>query len=479
MMSHRAACNLVAFQLSSSRASARTLQFASLNFDVSFQEMFSTWSAGATLVLVDEETRRDAEALLRLVTEQRVERLFLPFVALQHLAEASEAQGVVPRDLREIVTAGEQLKITPSIRRLFAKLDDCHLDNHYGPTETHLATMWRLAGAAGEWPRLPPIGGPIANVQVYVLDEHYRLVPPGVVGELYIGGEGLARGYFNRPDQTAERFIPNPFSSELGARLYKTGDLVRRFDRSRLEYVGRSDRQVKVRGFRVEVGEIEATLKFHRDLRQAVVTDWDDQDGRKLLVAYVVAVADASPALIGELKGLLRDHLPEYMVPAVFMRMDKLPLLPNGKVDRRALPRPDRAATAAGYRAPRTPRRRGALRNLGTVARPGTSGCGGRLLRAGRPFATGNTIDVARAAVVSDRGSTAAAVRASDAGQAGPGCRSRNTRRARAASACGSGGAWIQMRRFPWRNNDCGSSTGWSRTAPLTISHLPCGSRDR
>ena len=355
MMSHRAICNLVAFQLSSSGPTARTLQFASLNFDVSVQEMFSTWCAGGALVLVEEETRRDAGALLRLVTEQRVERLFLPFVALQHLAEASEAEGIVPRDLREVITAGEQLKITPPIERLFEKLEGCHLDNHYGPTETHLATMCRLKGVASEWPRLPPIGGPIANVQVYVLDEHYRPVPPGVVGELYIGGEGLARGYFNRPDQTAERFIPDPFSSEAGQRLYKTGDLVRRFDAQRLEYAGRSDRQVKVRGFRVEVGEIEATLKLHRDVRQAVVTDWDREDGRKMLAAYFVTAARASAALTGELKRLLRDHLPEYMVPAVFVRMDQLPLLPNGKVDRRALPPVDKVAHEGDYQAPRTP----------------------------------------------------------------------------------------------------------------------------
>ena len=352
MMSHRATCNLVTFQLNSSGAKLRTLQFASLNFDVSVQEMFTTWCAGATLVLVDEQTRRDANALLRLMVEQRVERVFLPFVALQHLAEASEAEGIVPCALREVITAGEQLKITPAIERLFAKLDGCHLDNHYGPTETHLATMWRLQGAAREWPRLPPIGGPIANVQVYVLDEHYRPVPQGVVGELYIGGEGLARGYYNRPDQTAERFIPNPFSNEPGARLYKTGDLVRRFDERRLEYVGRSDRQVKVRGFRVEVGEIEATLKLHRDVRQAVVTDWDREDGRKILAAYVVANGNTS---IGDLKRLLRDHLPEYMVPAVFVRMEQLPLLPNGKVDRRALPAPQPVDHEGDYQAPRTP----------------------------------------------------------------------------------------------------------------------------
>ena len=355
MMSHRALCNLVTFQLNSSRASARTLQFASLNFDVSIQEMFSTWCAGSTLVLVDEETRRDAGALLRLLIEQRVERLFLPVVALQHLAEASEVAGIVPRDLREVITAGEQLKITPAIERLFAKLDGCHLDNHYGPTETHLATMWRLETAAGEWPRLPPIGGPIANTQVYVLDENYRPVPPGVVGELYIGGDGLARGYFNRPDQTAERFIPNPFSSQAGARMYKTGDLVRRADQGCLAYIGRSDRQVKVRGFRVEVGEIEATLKLHRDVRQSVVTDWEHEDGRKVLAAYVVAVAGAPATLTSELKGLLRDHLPEYMIPAWFMRVDQLPMLPNGKVDRRALPAPDRTVHKDDYRTARTP----------------------------------------------------------------------------------------------------------------------------
>ncbi|HZN09361.1 MAG TPA: amino acid adenylation domain-containing protein, partial [Pyrinomonadaceae bacterium] len=355
MMAHRAVCNLIAFQTSSSRPAARTLQFASLNFDVSVQEMFSTWCAGGALVIADEETRRDASALLRLLVEQRVERLFVPFVALQHLAEASEAEGIVPRDLREVITAGEQLKITPAIERLFEQLDGCRLDNHYGPTETHLATMWRLQGTSREWPRLPPVGGPIANAQVYVLDERYRLVPPGVLGELYIGGEGLARGYFNRADQTAERFIPDPFSSDAGARLYKTGDLVRRFDAARIEYVGRSDRQVKVRGYRVEVGEIEATLKLHRQVRQAVVTDWDRDDGRKLLIAYVVAAADASPTLTGELKRLLRDRLPEYMIPAVFVRLDQLPLLRSGKVDRSALPAPDAVAHDGDYVAPRTP----------------------------------------------------------------------------------------------------------------------------
>jgi amino acid adenylation domain-containing protein len=360
MMAHRALCNLVAFQLRSSSSGAgrpRTLQFASLNFDVSFQEMFTTWCAGATLVLVGEDVRRDAGELLRVLDEERVERLFLPFVALQHLAEAVEAEGVVPSRLREVITAGEQLKITPQIERLFGKLDGCVLDNHYGPTETHLATMWRLRGDVAGWPKLPPIGEPVSNAQVYALDAHLRPVPPGVIGELYVGGEGLARGYLNRPGQTAERFIPHPFGGAPGARLYKTGDLVRRFADGRLEYVGRGDRQVKVRGYRVEVGEVEATLKLHGDVRQAAVTDWKDEAGRTRLAAYVVAAPDAPQTLVGELKSLLRERLPEYMVPTAFVRLEELPLLPSGKVDRRALPAPGVGGReqAEGRRAPRTP----------------------------------------------------------------------------------------------------------------------------
>ncbi|HEX8559857.1 MAG TPA: amino acid adenylation domain-containing protein [Pyrinomonadaceae bacterium] len=342
-MAHRALCNLVAFQSRSSSGGGgrpRTLQFASLNFDVSFQEMFSTWCAGATLVLVGDETRRDAGELLRVLDAERVERLFLPFVALQHLAEASEAEGFAPRRLREVITAGEQLKITPHVERLFGRLGGCVLDNHYGPTETHLATMWRLRGAAERWPKLPPIGEPVSNVQVYVLDERGRHVPVGVVGELYIGGEGLARGYLRRPALTAERFVPHPFSPEPGARLYRTGDLARRLADGRLEYVGRGDRQVKVRGFRVEVGEVEATLKLHAAVRQAAVTDWEDEAGRKRLAAYVVAAPDAPQTLTGELKRLLRERLPEYMMPSAFVLLGELPLTPSGKVDRRRLPEP-------------------------------------------------------------------------------------------------------------------------------------------
>jgi amino acid adenylation domain-containing protein len=358
VMPHRGAVNLINFQIQSSgpEKPLRTLQFASLSFDVSFQEIFPTLCAGGSLVLLREDARRDAGELLRVITEQRVERLFLPFVALQHLAEEADRQASVPSSLRQVITAGEQLKITPQVARLFQRLDGCTLDNHYGPTETHLATMWRLSGDAGAWTKLPPIGKPITNTQVYVLDDALEPVPVGVRGELYIGGAQLARGYFNRPDQTADRFIPHPFSHDGGARLYRTGDLVRYSANGVLEYDGRRDLQVKVRGFRVEVGEIEAVLKQHGSVKQAVVTVLEDDAGRKRLAAYIIAAQTSAPPAREELRRHLKDKLPEYMIPSVFVLLDTLPLTGSGKVDRRALPAPDaeHAALAEAFLAPRS-----------------------------------------------------------------------------------------------------------------------------
>jgi amino acid adenylation domain-containing protein len=358
MMPHRALVNLVTFQKQSSTVPQplRTLQFASLSFDVSVQEMFTTLCAGASLLLVSEDTRRDTSELLRVLADEQVERLFLPFVALQQIAETVCAGETPPSSLREIITAGEQLKITPHVERLFALLDGCTLDNHYGPTETHLATMWRLDGDSRKWPPLPPIGRPINNAEVYLLDEHQQPVPIGVAGELYIGGEGLARGYLRRPELTAEKFIPHPFSASPGARLYRTGDLARYLEDGRLEYAGRRDQQVKIRGFRVEMGEVEVVLKQHASVAQAAVAVSEDEEGRKRLVAYVVNAQDA-PVPARELRGFLKKRLPEYMLPSVILFLDALPLTASGKVNHRALPAPESldAQTIGDYSAPRTP----------------------------------------------------------------------------------------------------------------------------
>jgi non-ribosomal peptide synthase protein (TIGR01720 family) len=200
-----------------------------------------------------------------------------------------------------------------------------------------------------------PIGKPIANTQTYILDERMQVVQVGVAGELHIGGVGLARGYFKRSDLTAEKFISHPFSTEPGARMYKTGDLARYLPDGNIEFLGRIDHQVKIRGFRIELGEIEAVLAQHEDVREAVVLKREDVPGEQRLVAYVLAQAESSPTL-GELRRHVSDKLPDYMIPSAFVMLDALPLTPNGKVDRRALPAPDgtRPELAQPYEAPRT-----------------------------------------------------------------------------------------------------------------------------
>lgn len=338
-MPHRPLVNLIAWQLGKSKLSsgAKTLQFSSLSFDVSFQEVFSTWCAGGTLVLIGDELRRDPFALLRFITEQKIERLFLPFVALQQLAEAYREKESAPSSLREVITAGEQLQITPAIARLFERLPDCALHNQYGPTESHVVTEFTLSGPPGTWPALPPIGRPIANTQIYLLDANHRPVSVGEEGELHIGGDCLARGYLHRPDLTAERFIPNPFSAEPGARLYKTGDRARSMPDGNIEFLGRMDHQVKIRGYRIELNEVEVALGQHPSVRECAAAVREDKPGERSLAAYVVGGkgADAS-----ELRLFLQQRLPDYMLPSAFVFLDKLPLTPTGKVNRRALPAP-------------------------------------------------------------------------------------------------------------------------------------------
>ncbi|WP_414859177.1 non-ribosomal peptide synthetase [Nostoc sp. KVJ3] len=334
--------NLILWQIQHSTASegTKTLQFASVNFDVSFQEIFSTWCSGGTLVLLSEKVRRDTVVLLSLLIEENIERLFLPFVALQQLAEVTYAFGKFPTSLREIITAGEQLKITPAIASLFRKLEDCTLYNQYGPSESHAVTCFTLTGSVSSWPVLPPIGHPIANTQLYLLNQSLQPVPIGVSGELYIGGACLARGYLNRPDLTKEKFISNPFSNKFEARLYKTGDLARYLPDSNIEFLGRVDYQVKIRGFRIELGEIEAVLSKHPAVRQAVVIAREDVPGDKRLVAYVV-LNQVLVTTVSDLRHFLKEHLPEYMIPFAFMILKTLPLTPSGKVDRSVLPMPD------------------------------------------------------------------------------------------------------------------------------------------
>jgi len=354
---HRALSNLLAWQTGrfGGEPAARTLQFSSLSFDASFHEMFSCWMTGGTLVLVDEDTRRDGEALLAYLREHRIERLFIPFAGLQNLAEVAEQADARLPELRLVITAGEALRSTPQLRAFFASNPGCVLENHYGPSETHVITAFRLHPDPAEWAPLPPIGVPVANTQMYVLDRGMRPVPVGVPGELYAGGANTGRCYLGRPALTAEKFIPDPFGP-AGSRMYRTGDRVRWLADGNLDYLGRTDFQVKIRGFRVEPGEIEAALTEHPSVVQAAVVV-HGQGAAKRLAAYVVPTAGAAPAA-AELRAHLVARLPEYMVPAAWMVMEALPLTPSGKVDRRALPEPAGAAPEAGHVPPRTPAER-------------------------------------------------------------------------------------------------------------------------
>jgi amino acid adenylation domain-containing protein len=354
-MPHRPLANLMAWHARDAGLPpiARTLQFASLNFDVSFQEIFTTLLTGGTLVLVSKQTQLDPMALWRVISEQKVERLFLPFVALQHMAEIAARQPEPPTSLKQVLTAGEQLQATPSITELFRRIDGI-LQNQFGPTEAHVVTAFSLPANISDWSPLPPIGRPIGNLQIYLLNDALQPVPSGVPGDLYIGGAGLARGYTGRPDLTAERFVPNPFNGS-GERLYKTGDLARYLPDGNIEFLGRLDDQVKVRGFRVELGEIEAVLNRHRCVQEGVVTARADAPGGKRLVAYVIPRPETTISAT-DLREFLQKELPEYMVPSVYMMLEHLPLTPSGKVARRALPVPEqsRLETEESYVAPHT-----------------------------------------------------------------------------------------------------------------------------
>ncbi|MGY1409883.1 hybrid non-ribosomal peptide synthetase/type I polyketide synthase [Luteimonas sp. A611] len=364
-MTHGPLVNLIQWQMREpgNDAPLRTLQFAALGFDVAFQETFATLATGGELHLIDQDTRLSAGKLFEFIVERRIERLFLPYFALQMLAEGLEGQlaALAPGervrcDLRQVITAGEQLRIEPKIVRFFSHLPGVRLHNHYGPTETHVVTALTLDEDPTTWPRLPSIGRPIANARVYVLDGHGRPLPTGVVGEIHLAGPVVARGYLKRPDLSDERFLADPFA-DRAARMYRTGDLGRRLPDGSIEYLGRQDFQVKIRGFRVELGEIEAQVMAFPGVRQAGVLAREDVPGLKRLVAYLAPQDAAAPVDLEPLRQHLIAHLPDYMVPVAYVQMDALPLSPNGKLDRGKLPAPGRGRPdwAGQYAAPRTP----------------------------------------------------------------------------------------------------------------------------
>ncbi|RZU29455.1 amino acid adenylation domain-containing protein [Streptomyces sp. BK022] len=342
VMPHRTLAALVAWQTRAPSAvpGGVTLQFAPLSFDISFQEIFSTLCSGGTLCLADDGRRRDMPALLRLLDRERVEQVFLPPVALQQLAESAGALGVTPPALRAVITCGEQLRVTPEIRAFCARLPGIVLENHYGPTETHVVTAFTMTGDPAAFPALPPIGRALDGAEVHVLDKRMRPVPTGARGDVYLGGNFLADGYEGRPDLTKERFLPHPFA-DGDHRLYYTGDVGMVLPGGDVVFLGRDDAQVKVRGFRVEPAEVELAVTGLAPgipcLRDAAVVARERAGGETFLAAFLLG--EGTDDDLARVREGLRAVLPAHMVPSHLQWVSRWPLTPSGKRDDAALRR--------------------------------------------------------------------------------------------------------------------------------------------
>jgi amino acid adenylation domain-containing protein len=362
LVEHRAAVNYItaaADELALGPAD-RMLQFSSISFDSAVDEIFTPLIRGARLVLRSPAMLESVPRFLRSCREMGVTNLDLPTSYWHDLASDAFLKDLASCDQLRVVYFGGERALPERLkawRRCMAK--SVRLVNGYGPTEaTVVATLYDVSADSGTGHPMTevPIGRPIRNMQAYVLDRHWNPTPVGVPGELYLGGVGLARGYLGRPELTAGKFLPNPFGGEPGARLYRTGDLARWLPDGNLEVLGRLDHQIKLRGFRVELGEIEAVLAEHPAVREAVVMVRDDGPGGKRLVAYVVP-REESEVTSKQLRGFVQEKLPAHMSPAAFMLLKALPRTSTGKIDRQALPASERAGTAPeeAFVAPRDP----------------------------------------------------------------------------------------------------------------------------
>src|SRR5581483_2673610 len=331
--------------------------FHSIAFDFSVWELWGALLFGGRLTVVPWWQSREPESFFHLLQEQQISVLNLTPSAFHQLVVAASSliEGKSLLALRLVIFGGEALDLA-SVRAWMTLVGEHspHLVNMYGITETTVHVTWQpLSLPVINGGLKSPIGRPLPDLQVYVLDGGGQPVPVGVVGELYVGGAGVTRGYLGRPDLTAQRFVPHPWSRQPGARLYRSGDLARYTREGQLEYLGRNDAQVKLRGFRIELGEIEAALQEHPSVREAVVVVQERQQGEKQLVAYIVPASAQTPSL-SALRTFLSVRLPAHMLPAAFVPLEGLPLTANGKLDRRALPDPDSGRPELGkeYMAP-------------------------------------------------------------------------------------------------------------------------------
>ncbi|MGH7824390.1 MAG: non-ribosomal peptide synthetase [Candidatus Binatia bacterium] len=350
MIPHSAICNHMFWMQDQFPLSGedRVVQKTPFSFDASVWEFFAPLISGVPLVIARPGGHRDAAYLASLIAQEKITVLQLVPSLLQLILEEEEVGKC--RCLRRLFCGGEALSIELQERVSNRLGGDLH--NLYGPTEATIdATFWTCGRDANR--RNVPIGRPVSNTEIYLLDANWNPVPVGITGEIYLGGKGLARGYWNRPGLTAEKFLPNPFSTEPGSRLYRTGDLARYGADGAVEFLGRIDHQVKMRGFRIELGEIESVLSQHPAVVKSLILIREEAPGDQRLVAYVVAGGQQADE--SELRSFVKRHLPEYMAPSAFVTIEAFPLTPNGKIDRRALPAPgsERTDLERTYVAPR------------------------------------------------------------------------------------------------------------------------------
>lgn len=330
------------------RERQRTLVYYPATSDVFTYELLSTWWCGGSALIASENDRLDVARVATLIRQHQLTNVLLPFVFLDHLARYAEEHRCEFESLTEVVTTGDRLIITPSIRALAARLPDSFVDNQWGSTEVNVVTTLRLAQPAEDWPEIPTIGRPVGSARVYVLDDNLKPTAVNVPGQIYVGGPPLGRGYLGRPDLTARSFLPDPFTRKTGARMYQTGDLGRWRPNGTLEFLGRADFQVKIRGHRVDPGEIESALRERPDVADATVMATGVGAAGAGLVAYVVPTGNAPSG--SELRNALRAKLPEHMIPHQVVFLDRMPLTTTGKIDRKRLPAPDLGE--CGYAAP-------------------------------------------------------------------------------------------------------------------------------
>jgi len=339
----------------------RAVQQASPGFDAAVWELWPYLTAGASVHIPDDDTRSDPERFRDWLVSHAITIAFVPTPMAERMMQLEWSANTT---LRVLLTGADTLRHYPPATLPFAVV------NNYGPTECTVVTTSGTVPPDGAPGRLPSIGRAITNVQVYILDKDLREQPSGRPGELYVGGAGLARGYRNCPDLTAESFVRNPFSNQPGSRLYKTGDIACSLPDGQIAFLGRADDQVKIRGYRIEPDEVVAALDRHPMVQASVVIAREDTPGDKYLVAYVVP-KEKQQLTAKVLREFLLLHLPEYMVPALFCGLDILPLTPSGKVDRKALPAPTQAYLLSEdeYIAPRTPVEKRITAMLATLLR--------------------------------------------------------------------------------------------------------------